>query len=419
MASNNLTSKILIAMSTGLVIGLILNSWITSPIVHEILVDAVFNTGGKIFIVIIKMIVVPVVLVSLICGTCHLSDMSQFGRMAIKTLGLYLLTTAIAITLGLVTANTLGIGTGDRMLSHLQFTPAPAPPLREVLLGIFPSNPFAALAQGNMLQVIFFAVLLGLAIAISGESGKRTAKFFQDLNEVIMSLIDMIMKIAPYGIFCLIASLFARLGFSLIYQLMGYFFTVVLVLLIHMVVSNAILLKLIARLNPITFFKKLFPAMLFAFSTSSSNASIPIVLETVEEKLGVDNKVASFVIPLGATINMDGTSIMQGVATVFIANTYGIHLGLVGYLTVILTATLASIGTAGIPGVGLITLSMVLKQVGLPVEGIVLIIGIDRLLDMLRTAVNITGDSAVACVIAKTEKALQVPGTPTATAQST
>ncbi len=271
---------------------------------------------------------------------------------------------------------------------------------------IFRVISFKALSVGFVLQVFWFAFLYGVAIATSGEAGKKVDFVFKNVNEVLMKLITMIMRTAPYGVFCLLGALFARMGYTVIGHLAGYFAIVLLVLFIQLLITYSVFLKVFAGLNPFTFFLKMRDAMLFAFSISSSNASIPVVLKTVEKKLGVDNSIASFIIPLGSTINMDGTAIMQGVATVFIAHAYHISIGVVGYITVIAMATLASIGTAGVPSVGLITLAMVLQQVGLPVQGIALIIGVDRLLDMVRTAVNISGDSMIACIVGKSEKAL-------------
>ena len=259
------------------------------------------------------------------------------------------------------------------------------------------------MANGNMLQVIVFALLFGVAMALSGKAGKRVATVFEDLNTVILKLVTLLMNIAPYGVFFLMAKLFTTIDFKLIKSLALYFGIVMLALFIHGLVNYSILLKVLTGLNPITFLKKMKNACLFAFSTSSSSATMPITLETATKKLGAQNSVASFTVPLGATINMDGTAIMQGVATVFIAQVFSVDLTISDYLMVILTATLASVGTAGVPGVGLIMLAMVLNQVGLPVEGIAIIIGVDRLLDMTRTAVNVTGDCMVTCVVAKSE----------------
>jgi Na+/H+-dicarboxylate symporter len=334
------------------------------------------------------------------------------GAMAAKTVGLYLMTTAIAITIALSMALIIEPGSGDQFNSQLttdaSYQAKNAPPLKDVLINIIPSNPIKAMAEGNMLQVIVFALLFGIAISRSGEFGAKIAKSFESLNEVIMEMVMILMRLAPYGIFCLLAKIFYATGFELIQQLFAYFMTVVMALLFHGAVIYTGILKLFTGLSPIKFLKHMRPIMMFGFSTASSNATMPVTLETVEEKMGVKNSVASFTVPLGATINMDGTAIMQGVATVFIAQAYQIDIGLVGYLTVILTATLASIGTAGVPGVGLVTLALVLQQVGLPVEGIALIIGVDRLLDMLRTALNVTGDSVVSCVVAKSENAIDI-----------
>jgi Na+/H+-dicarboxylate symporter len=276
-----------------------------------------------------------------------------------------------------------------------------APSFVEVILGMVPDNPVRALAEGKMLQIILFSILLGLGATMAGDAGKKVIDIFSNLNEVIMKLVHLIMKLAPYAVFALIARVFAELGFGAIRTLSGYFFTVLLVLFIHALVVYPTLLTTLARLNPIIFLNKIKTAMVFAFGSASSNATIPVTLRTVTKRIGVSKNVASFTIPFGATINMDGTAIMQGVATIFIANVYGIDLTMAQLGTVVLMATLASIGTAGVPGVGLLMLSGVLAQVGLPVEGIGLILGIDRLLDMTRTAVNITGDAAVTCIVAK------------------
>jgi len=402
--NNGITLHIVIAMLLGAAVGVAINLLPTSAWVNNYLVEGVFTIGGKIFISIMKMLVVPIVLVSLICGVTALGDLKKLGRLGLKTLSLYLLTTALAISLALIFSSLFHVGNGLELKANVAYQAVQAPGLRDVLANLFPSNPFKAMVDGEMLQLIVFAILLGVAITLAGKRGQHIAHLFEDFNVVLMKLILMLMRAAPYGVFCLLAMQFAKVGFELVYQLMGYFATVLVVLITHVLLSNSLLIKFLAKLSPLQFFRKMYAAMLFAFSVSSSNASIPVVLETVRDRLGVRNTVASFVIPLGATINMDGTAIMQGVATVFIAHAYQIDIGLSGYLMVILTATLASIGTAGVPGVGLITLAMVLRQVGLPVEGIGLIIGVDRLLDMVRTSVNITGDAAVACVVAKSEK---------------
>ena len=328
------------------------------------------------------------------------------GPMAIKTIALYLFTTCVAITIALSVALLLDPGEGAEYQTNTSYEATPAPPLRDVIVNIFPSNPVKAMADGNMLQVIVFAILLGMAISRLGKKGERISGAFNALNEVVMEMVLILMRLAPYGVFCLLAKIFYTTGFSLIAQLIMYFLSVVLALFIHALVVYPLLLKLFTGLSPLQFFKCIRPVMMFGFATASSNATLPITLETAEEKLGIKNAIASFTVPLGATLNMDGTAIMQGVATVFIAQAFQVDIGVSGYLMVIVTATLASIGAAGVPGVGLITLALVLQQVGLPVEGIALIIGVDRLLDMLRTAVNVTGDSAVSCIVASSENAL-------------
>ena len=404
-----MTKQILIAMAIGITLGLSINLLPSLPFIDEYFVNGLLDFGGKAFINALKMLVVPIVFVSLVCGTFNLDKSLSIGRIAIKTIALYMLTTAIAISLALMVANLFDIGS-DLVPSNVasQFSVDKAPSLKQTLLNIFPSNPFKAMAEGNMLQIIVFALLLGIAITWSGANGDRIKLFFTDLDVVVMNLVNLVIRITPYGVFCLVTKVFASNGLPLFIELGGYFATVIFALFLHLFLTYGAFINFFARLNPLPFFKKMVPAQLFAFSTSSSNASIPVVLNTVEKKLGVKESIASFVIPLGATVNMDGTAIMQGVATVFIANAYHIHLSLGAFLKVILTATLASIGTAGIPSMGLITLMMVLMQVGLPVEGIALIVGIDRLLDMIRTAVNVTGDAMVAFVVAKKEKQLDL-----------
>ncbi|HVV68968.1 MAG TPA: dicarboxylate/amino acid:cation symporter [Gammaproteobacteria bacterium] len=400
----NLTIKILLAMLLGCVAGLLIRMNAGHAII-QVLLDDILKTGGNIFITILKMLVVPVVFVSLVCGSSSL-DIKKLGRIGGKTLVLYLITTAIAITLAILFASIFSIGSDLQAASTTPLAIKEVPSIKDIISNLFPSNFFKALVEGEMLQIIVFSILFGMALSAAGEAGKRIGAIFRDLNDVIMHFITMMLQLAPYGIFCLVAVSFAQMGFNLIGQLFGYFSIVLLVLLIHLTVTYSLLLKVVGGLNPLMFFRKFYPCMLFAFSTSSSNASIPVVLETVEHKLGVKNQVASFIVPLGATINMDGTAIMQGVATVFIAHVYNVPIGLTGFLMVIMMATLASIGTAGIPSVGLITLAMVLKQVNVPVEGIALIIGVDRLLDMARTAVNVSGDAVVACIVAKNEKSM-------------
>ena len=323
--------------------------------------------------------------------------------MAGKSVALYLATTCIAISLALTVAILVGPGKGVDLSSAAQFSGAPAPSLKQVVIDIFPTNPIAAMANGNMLQIIVFSLLMGFALVQVGDKGRSARDFFESFDAVIMRMVFILMMIAPLGVFALITKMVAELGFEVLAALGKYVVTLAAVLLLHLVVVYGGMIRFIGKLSVRKFLLNMRPAMLLAFSTASSSATLPVTLRTVEKRVGVDNSVASFVLPLGATINMDGTAIMQGVATVFIAQAYGIELGLSQYLMVIMTATLASIGTAGVPGVGMIMLSMVLTQVGLPVEGIALVLGVDRILDMLRTAVNITGDAMVATLVAKSE----------------
>ncbi len=409
MKSSDLTTTILLAMLFGGILGGILNIFfMENPLVSDFLVGNVFEVIGQIFINSLKMLVVPLVFISLVCGTAALGDINKLGRLGGKALLFYLGTTALAITFALSLAIIIAPGEGFELSSTTAetFTAKESPSIAETIINLVPDNPIKAMAEGEMLPLIFFSLLFGIAIVMAGESGKRIEAQFNDYNAIMMQLVVILMKFAPVGIFCLIAKTFALQGFDVIKPLLSYFLVVASVLVIHVLVTYTLLLKLLTGLSPWIFLKKMREVQIFAFSTASSNATIPINIENTEKKIGVDNSVASFIIPLGATINMDGTAIMQGVATVFIANAFGIDLTAGDYLAVILTATLASIGTAGVPGVGLIMLAMVLNQVGLPVEGIALIIGVDRLLDMMRTAVNVTGDAAAAVIIAKSEGAL-------------
>lgn len=414
----SLTVKIFIGMIAGIIIGALLQAvtddsgdltfsvfgYVVST--YAVLVDGIFHVVGQIFINSLKMLVVPLVFVSLVCGIMNLSEPSKLGRLGGKSVLLYIGTTALAITLAIFMATIVGPGEGTNIETELTYTAKESPGIAQVFIDIFPDNPFKSFTEGKMLQVIVFAVLFGIAIAMSGESGKRLGSLFEDLNTVIMKLVTILMNLAPWGVFALMAKLFAKVDIGEIINIAKYFILVLVVLVIHATVSYSLILKLLTGLNPIMLFRKMRDAALFAFSTASSSATLPVTMETATKKLGVNNSVASFTVPLGSTINMDGTAIMQGVATVFIAQYYQVDLSTGDYLMVVLTATLASVGTAGVPGVGLIMLAMVLNQVNLPVEGIALIIGVDRLLDMTRTAVNVTGDCMVACVVGKSENEL-------------
>ena len=405
-----LSTKILVGMSAGIIVGLLFNALGGSDPAESVLitwiVENIFDVIGKIFVVSLKLLVVPLVFFSLVCGSASMGEDIKMGQVAIKTILLYLLTTAIAVSIALLVANIVDPGVGINTGTIDSFEVKTAPSVKEVLIGIFPDNPFRAMVDGNMLQIIVFAILVGVAILKTGDPGKTVLRGCVLINEVIMKMVFMLINLAPYGVFCLLAKLFTREGFSAIVNLAIYFSTIVFVLSFHAAVIYSAILYIFTGLNPLKLFKNMRPAMLFAFSTSSSNATIPVTMTTARNRLGADNSIASFTIPLGATVNMDGTAIMQGIATVFIAQAYGLELSMIQYVSVVATATLASIGTAGVPGVGLITLAMVLQQVGLPVEGIGLIIGVDRLLDMLRTVVNISGDGMVTTVVASSEKRL-------------
>ena len=402
-----LSSRILLGMVLGIILGLILNSLggadpDKTPVISWF-VNNVFDVVGQVFVISLKLLVVPLVFFSLVCGSASMGEDVKMGQVALKTVSLYLMTTAIAVSLALTIANVVDPGVGINTSEAANYVAKEAPSFKDVFIGIFPSNPFQAMVEGNMLQVIVFAILVGIAILQAGESGNKVLRGCQMISDVIMRMVSILMNLAPYGVFCLLAKLFTGQGFSAIVNLALYFGTIVFVLLLHASVVYTTIFTIFTRLNPVTLFKNMRPAMLFAFSTSSSNATMPITLNVAKNRVGAHNSIASFTVPLGATVNMDGTAIMQGIATVFIAQAYGLDLSMTEYFAVIATATLASIGTAGVPGVGLITLAMVLQQVGLPVEGIGLIIGVDRLLDMLRTVVNVSGDGMVTAVVANSE----------------
>jgi Na+/H+-dicarboxylate symporter len=402
--SHKLSVQIVVAMVLAILAGALARLWLPADgVVAQVLIDGAFDSLGQIFIRSLQLLVVPLVFVSLVCGTSSLTDIRQLGRIGVKTVSMYLLTTALAISLAISLGLLFDPGLGVALQAEA-FEIKPSPSLWQVLIEIMPKNPVAAMAEGQMLQLILFSVLLGIAISQSGEAGQRLNAVFEDWNTVILKLVHIRILLAPYGVFCLLTGVVFELGLDAIAPLAKYFGVVLLALMVQLLVVYPSLFALLVRANPLQFLTKMRSAWLFAFSTASSNATLPITLATVRERLGVSNRIAAFSVPLGATINMDGTAIMQGVATVFIAQVYGIDLSLAQILTVILTATLASIGTAGVPGVGLIMLTLVLQQVGLPVEGIAMIIGIDRLLDMTRTAVNITGDAAVACIVGHSEQ---------------
>jgi len=401
-----LTTKVLLGMALGIIVGLGINyAGLNSEgtFVGDNIVNGLFSIVGTMFINALKMLVVPLVFFSLLSGVLGIGNINALGKVGGKSFALYMLTTALAIALGISLAALLGIGEGMNLPHDVAFTAKEAPPLSAVLIDIIPTNIIKAMAEGKMLQLIFFSILAGISILMVGKKAAPLASTIELLNEVMMNMVNIVMAVAPYAVFALIAKAISSLGIDLLVDLAGYVLVLIAALLLHLLFTLMGILKIFTGLNPLTFLKKMRDAQVFAFSTASSNATIPVTLRAVTEKLGVNNSVASFTVPFGATINMDGTAIMQGVATVFIANAYGVHLGISGYLTVIMMSVLASVGTAGVPGVGLIMLSMVFTQVGLPVDGIGLILGVDRILDMVRTAVNVSGDAAVSVIVAKSE----------------
>ncbi len=406
-----LTTKIFIALLFGAVFGMILCYLIPAgELRDEIIVDGVLYVIGQGFIRLMKMLVVPLVFCSLVCGSMAIGDTKKLGTVGVRTIVFYLVTTALAITIALGIGNLLDPGKGLDM-SAVQSNAASveemeAASLANTLLNIIPENPIGSLASGNMLQIIVFALIIGVILAKLGERAETVANFFSQFNDVMMEMTMMVMSLAPVGVFCLIARTFAGIGFGAFLPLGKYMIAVLLALVLQCVAVYLGLLKLFTGLNPVKFIRNFFPVMAFAFSTATSNATIPLSIDTLAKKMGVSKKISSFTIPLGATINMDGTAIMQGVAVVFAAQAFGIDLSMIDYITVIGTATLASIGTAGVPSVGLVTLTMVFNSVGLPVEAIGLIMGIDRILDMTRTAVNITGDAVCTTIVAHQNKAL-------------
>lgn len=411
MPKRDLTFYIVVAILLGILTGILLNPVKDVWWVQSYLMGGVFELGGRIFLSTLQLLVVPMVFVSLVCGVLSLKEISQLKRIGLKTVGLYVGTTALAVTFAVIFGNIFNPGKGFKLTASTTFEAKAPPSFIDVVSGIVPSNPVKAMVDAEMLQIIFLAILFGLALALVKTKAQKITDLFFEANEVILKMVFMILWVAPIGVFCLLAKVFANEGFETIVPLSKYFFSVLFVLFFHFFVVYGGLIKFFTKIPPRLFFSRIQKVLAFAFSTSSSNATLPVTMEEAELQLGVENEVAAFTLPLGATVNMDGTSIMQGVATVFIAQVYGIDLGVIGYLTVILMATLASIGTAGVPGVGLIMLTMVFTQVGLPVEGIGLIIGVDRLLDMTRTCVNVTGDLAVTCVVAESEGKLHFPDT--------
>lgn len=418
-----LWQKILIGLVLGVAVGLLANllglEWLQTGL------DWI-EPIGTLFIRLITMIVVPLVVSSLLVGTASLGDIRKLGRIGGKTIAYYMMTTAVAVTIGLVLSNLVRPGsridpaTRDRLSSEFAAqaagavqTAAEKPTVTETLLGMVPTNPIGAAAEGQLLPLIVFTIIFGAAVSLIADERKRVLlTFFDAVNDAVMVVIDWVMKLAPYAVFALIASVVASFGIDLLRSLLIYALTVVAGLLLHVFGVYALLIRFLARLSPLQFYRRIAKVQLVAFSTSSSNATLPVTMETAEEHLGISKEVSSFVLPLGATVNMDGTALYQAVAVMFIAQIYGVELDLMAQATIVLTATLASIGTAGVPSAGIIMLILVLQSIGMGAHtqaGIALILGVDRILDMLRTAVNVTGDLTAASFVARSEGEALVP----------
>ncbi len=408
-AASRQTRQILIAVVLGAVVGALINGFKdTLPWLDTVLVGVVFKLLGDVFRNGLMLMVVPLVFFSLMAGVASLRNIGELGRVGGKTVVLYMVTTVIAVTIALGLALWIEPGTGVEKALVPMALPSPPPPLLDQLIAMVPVNPVQAMATMNMLQIIVFSVLMGAAILMAGESGKRVASMVNDISEVVLKLVTIVMMFAPIGVFALLASAIADLGIEQIKKLIVYFLLVLTALTIQLLVVFPIMLRTVANIDPRPWLRKMREVWLYAFSTSSSNATLPVTMRVAEKRLGVHNQVAAFSIPLGATVNMNGTAMMQGIACVFIAQLYGIDLSLVQLITVVGMATVAAIGTAGVPSAGIVMLASVLTQVGLPVEAIGLVLAVDRLLDMARTVVNVSGDAAVSLIVAKTEGELDM-----------
>ena len=403
-----LTTKVLMALVIGIIVGILVYSLPSGTLKDTVLVDGIFLFLGQVFLRGIMMLVVPLVFISLVNGAANMGDITKLGRIGSKTILFYMTTTAIAIVIALTLGVVLqpGIGLDMGAVEAVDVAARETVPLVQIFYEMIPNNIVGAMASGSMLQIIVFALITGVGISLLGEKGEYLSTLFEKLNDLIMKLVEIVMIFAPIGVFGLIARTFSTVGYSAMIPLMKYIGTVYIGLLIHATVVYGSMFKIFSGLSLRKFYKKFLPAMSVAFSTASSGATIPVTLEITERDMGISKEVSSFTVPLGATINMDGTAIMQGVASLFVAQVYGIEMTIPMMLTIVLTATLASIGTAGVPGAGAIMLTMVLQSVGLPLEGIGLIMGIDRLVDMARTAINVTGDAVCTTIIAKSEGGL-------------
>ena len=392
-----LWAKILIGLALGVACGIFFPNF-----------SVQIKPVGDIFINAIKMLIVPLIFSSLLVGVTGMKDPKKMGRVGLKTFGLYLLTTAVAITIGLGIGTVLQPGAGVDLGSSTTFQTKEAQPFTETLINIIPTNPVQAATEGNVLQIIVFAILFGVSLNLAGKKAEVVIEFFDGVAEGMYKLTAIVMELAPYGVFSLMAFVSSKYGLIVLLPLMKVLVGVYVGCLLHAFITIGGSVTFLARLNPLRFFKGIVDALAVAYSTASSSGTLPITLRCARRNLGISDSISSFVLPLGATINMDGTAMYQGVAALFIAQAYGIDLTFGNYVTIILTSTLASIGSAGVPGAGLIMLTLVLNSVGLPVEGIALNAGIDRVLDMARTTINVTGDCMVTLLIAKSENEVDV-----------
>ncbi len=404
----NLTKNILLGMFFGLLFGAVIFYLDPLPEYLTFLIGTyLFNLGGDIFINLLKLMIVPLVFFSLVTGISSLGSLKSLGNITLKTIGLYLTTTAIAVSLSLLVGSIFRPGSGYS--SDLSVSPDSLPEGQgtyETILGIFPSNIIQAMADNQMLAIVFFSIIFGLALNKTNHLTDNISKAFEKLNIVFMQLVIMIISFAPIGVFCLIGKFVISDGLNVFQEAFMYVILLISVLILHTFLTYSLMLKFFTNLSVVTFFKKMKDVAIFAFSTSSSAATIPVTLNTVENNLGVNKNVASFVVPVGATINMDGTAIMQGMATIFIAQMSGIELTLIEYIQVVILAVATSIGTAAVPSAGTITLIIILQQFGLPLEAIGIILAVDRILDMIRTSVNVCGDATVSCIVASSEEEL-------------
>ncbi|MAZ57377.1 MAG: dicarboxylate/amino acid:cation symporter [Gammaproteobacteria bacterium] len=403
------TKKVLFSMVTGIIVGVLINNFfLPSYFIESILINQVLHTISSLFLILLKMIVLPLIFVSIISGIISINDVNTLGRLGIKTITLYVFTTMLAITLALFVSNFIDYNIETISQNNVIQNISPIDKNSNLILNIFPDNFFSALVDGNVIQVLSFAIFIGISASYVKNEIPEFVSLINNLNKIFNKMVMIIISFTPIAVFSLLAKTFSTEGMDVFIPLIKYFSVVVLVLLLHFAFTYSLILRFFSSLSIQKFYSKLRSLIIFTFSTSSSNASIPFTLNTIVNKYGVNKSFASFSIPLGATINMDGTAIMQGCATYFLAAYYGIDLVFSDFVLIILTATVASIGTAGIPSAGIIMLSLILTELGIPLEGITLLLGVDRLLDMMRTSVNVSGDTCISCVVAQSEKLIDV-----------